>query len=125
MRGQANRTKSAKRRNFLFSERATNRLVRLVDRTDASSETEVIKNALLTYEALVDWLEEGATFFARNARGQLIPIDLLIDVSRPFGKPSLRTITNDDDDSDDLSPPTREPEEESKDDCPQVAAAAG
>ena len=74
-----NRTR---RLHFALSERSSERLERLATKTDAASSTEVIKDALLTYEALVDRLIEGDSFYIKDRRGNLYPLDLLIDVEQ-------------------------------------------
>ena len=72
---------SAKRINLSLSDRDAERLANLVDLTNASSQTEVIKRALLTYEALVLHLREGARFYImERADSEPAPLNLLIDV---------------------------------------------
>lgn len=59
------------------------RLDALKIRTGASSATEVIKNALVTYEALAGFLESGVTFVGRRPNGEAFDVEFLIDVQRP------------------------------------------
>jgi hypothetical protein len=71
----------AKRINLSLSDRDSERLTSLVELTNASSQTEVIKRALLTYEALASSLYEGAKFFIlEKGEDTPAPLNLLIDV---------------------------------------------
>ena len=79
-----------RRLNLALSARAVERLEHLQEATDSSNATQVIKDALLTYEALVKWLEEGYSFFVRDPKGALVPVDLLIDVEPR--KPHLHAV---------------------------------
>lgn len=50
-------------------EKSLARLTGLKEKTEATSYTEVVKNALRLYEAVVDEASAGNTFFVRNADG--------------------------------------------------------
>ncbi len=86
-----------KRLNIGLSERDSARLSSLAEYTNASSDTEVIKRALLTYEALVERLIDGAEFYVMDP-GDAIPaaLNLLIDIE-PTPSPISIVKTNDED----------------------------
>ena len=69
--------------NLALPERSMQRLDGLKARTDAASIGEVIKNALMTYESIVDHLSKGATFFIRLPNGELRGVEFMIDVAKP------------------------------------------
>lgn len=73
-------------------ERSVHRLENLKARTEAPSLTEVIKNALMTYESLVDHLSKGAVFFMSMPNGEQIGVEFLIDIKRE--KPDLRVVSS-------------------------------
>ena len=60
-----------KRLTVVLPERSVRRLNALVERTEASSYTEVLKNALRLYEALVDEAEKGREILIREEDGRL------------------------------------------------------
>lgn len=66
--------------NLSISERTKERLESLVEVTDAASSAEVVKQSILTYEALAKRLMNGDRFFVETRTGKLTPLDLLIDV---------------------------------------------
>lgn len=72
----------SKRINIVLPERSVDRLEALKDRTDASSITEVIKHALMTYESLADHLSDGVTFSGRQPNGETFNVEFMIDVKR-------------------------------------------
>ena len=78
------------RLNLVLPERSMERLEELKDRTDASSVTEVVKNALMTYESLADHLSKGVTFSGRYPNGEIFNVEFMIDVERK--KPSLSVV---------------------------------
>lgn len=80
----------SKRINIVLPERSTSRLESLKERTDASSVTEVIKHALMTYESLADHLEEGVVFTAQKPNGETFVVEFMIDVNRK--KPHLQVV---------------------------------
>ncbi len=78
------------RLNLVLPERSMERLEELKAKTDASSVTEVVKNALMTYESLADHLSEGVTFSGRHPNGEVFSVEFMIDVARK--KPSLSVV---------------------------------
>jgi hypothetical protein len=54
------------RRNILLPAPSVNRLAELRRRTEATSDTEVLRNALRVYEQLVEDAEEGKELVVRN-----------------------------------------------------------
>lgn len=80
----------SKRINIVLPERSVERLEALKDRTDASSITEVIKHALMTYESLADHLSDGVTFSGRYPNGETFGVEFMIDVHR--NPPRLKVV---------------------------------
>lgn len=78
------------RLNLVLPERSMDRLEDLKVRTDASSITEVVKSALMTYESLADHLAEGVTFSAQRPNGEVFAVEFMIDVEKK--KPSLSVV---------------------------------
>lgn len=70
-----------RRLSVVLSERSVDRLDSLKNRTDASSVTEVIKAALMTYESIADHLEKGVVFMAHKPNGECFAVEFMIDVS--------------------------------------------
>ena len=81
---------SKHRLNLVLPERSMERLEDLKARTDASSVTEVVKNALMTYESLADHLAQGVTFSGKRPNGEAFDVEFLIDVARK--KPHLTVV---------------------------------
>lgn len=80
----------AKRVNLALPERSVERLENLKARTDAGSITEVIKNALMTYESIADHLGEGVSFMGTKPNGETFSVEFMIDVDR---KPQLKVVS--------------------------------
>ena len=80
----------SKRINLALPKRSAERLEHLKELTDAGSVTEVIKNAVMTYESIADHLREGTTFLARKPNGETVAVEFMIDV--PRNKPELRVV---------------------------------
>ncbi|MBM1500816.1 hypothetical protein JQW92_24635 [Sulfitobacter pseudonitzschiae] len=72
----------SKRINIVLPERSIARLEALKDLTDASSVTEVIKHALMTYESLADHLSDGVVFTGHKPNGETFAVEFMIDVDR-------------------------------------------
>lgn len=72
--------RNRERLNLSVSKRTKERLDQLVELTDAASSAEVVKQAILTYEALAKRLMDGDKFYVEKRSGKLVPFDLLIDV---------------------------------------------
>lgn len=70
------------RLSIVLPERSAKRLEILKEKTDASSVTEVIKNALMTYESLAEHLEDGVVFTGTKPNGESFSVEFLIDVAR-------------------------------------------
>jgi Arc/MetJ-type ribon-helix-helix transcriptional regulator len=60
-----------KRLNVILPERSAQRLSALVKRTEATSYTDVLRNALRLYEAIVDETEQGNEVCIRARDGHL------------------------------------------------------
>lgn len=80
-----------KRVNIALPERSLRRLEELKMRTDASSITEVIKHALMTYESLAEHLSEGVTFTASKPNGETFAVEFMIDVQKK--EPHLQAVS--------------------------------
>lgn len=78
------------RLNLVLPGRSIERLEELKQKTDASSVTEVVKNALMTYESLADHLSKGVTFSGRYPNGETFAVEFMIDVARE--KPNLTVV---------------------------------
>lgn len=76
--------------NLVLPERSIDRLEDLKNKTDASSITEVVKNALMTYESLAEHLSEGVTFTGRRPNGEVFAVEFMIDVEKK--KPYLSVV---------------------------------
>lgn len=76
--------------NLVLPERSIDRLEDLKQRTDASSITEVIKNALMTYESLAEHLSQGVVFTGHRPNGEVFSVEFMIDVERK--KPTLSIV---------------------------------
>lgn len=76
--------------NIVLPERSIARLEALKERTDASSITEVIKAAVMTYESVVEHLGDGVTFSGTKPNGETFSVEFLIDVARK--SPNLRVV---------------------------------
>lgn len=71
---------NSKRVNIALPERTLSRLESLKDTTDAASITEVMKNAIMTYESLAKHLSNGVTFSATKPSGETFEVEFMIDV---------------------------------------------
>lgn len=72
---------SSKRLNIILPDRTVSRIESIKQTTMASSATDVIRNALLTYEALVEFASEGKKFFMKkDGDPSYIPINFVFDV---------------------------------------------
>jgi len=73
------RTRPLKNRvQFDLPPRSMERLNALKLKTEASSASEVVKNALRLYEALIEATESGKQFLVRDANGQVSPYRLFL-----------------------------------------------
>jgi hypothetical protein len=83
MKTKLNAGSSGHRLNIVLPEQTMERIGKIKDLTAASSVTDVIRTAILTYEALAEFLAEGNKFYLqREADGQLVPVQFLFDVKR-------------------------------------------
>lgn len=76
--------------NIVLPERSVSRLEELKIKTDASSITEVIKSAVMTYESVVEHLMDGVTFTGTKSNGDTFTVEFLIDVAKK--NPNLRVV---------------------------------
>lgn len=79
--------KTAKRMTLIFPERTAQRLDRLQTLTDASSATEVLRNALLVYEVVAEAAARGSKLMERTQDGGLALLPLTLDVEICEGEP--------------------------------------
>ena len=78
------------RLSLVLPDHSMERLESLKHRTDAASVAEVIRNAVMTYESIINHLSQGATFTVRQPNGEAFDVEFLIDV--PKIKPHLRLV---------------------------------
>jgi hypothetical protein len=72
---------SGKRLNLAFPERTIDRMDKMKALTTASSYTDVIKTALLTYQFLVESASKGDQFFVKHSeQDNYIPVIFAFDV---------------------------------------------
>jgi hypothetical protein len=64
----------------------------LQKKTDAASQTEVIRQALFVYEQLVTKVSDGSVLMEKTQRGELLPLAISIDVKVP-PKPELKVAS--------------------------------
>ena len=70
-----------KRLNLVLPERTIDRIERVRLMTGASSATDTIKSALLTYEALVEFLADGSQFYLKRRDDEnYSPVKFMFDV---------------------------------------------
>ncbi|MGH6900027.1 MAG: ribbon-helix-helix protein, CopG family [Geminicoccaceae bacterium] len=67
----ADATKERKRLSLVLPERSAQRLSMLVKKTEANGYTDVMKNALRLYEAIVEETEQGNEICIRRQDGQI------------------------------------------------------
>jgi hypothetical protein len=77
-----------RRLNLIIPERAQERLEWIRSKTEASSDTEVIRQALFVYEQLVAKAAEGSILMEKTAKGELLTLPISIDVRS--NRPELR-----------------------------------
>lgn len=63
--------KATKRVQFELPERSLSRLQELKEKTESASYTEVVKNALRLYEAVISETEMGHSFLVKDKEGNL------------------------------------------------------
>jgi hypothetical protein len=72
---------SNKRLNIVLPEQTMVRVENLKNMTDEASVTSVIRKAILTYEALAEYLSQGYKFYVKAPNQQShTPIEFLIDI---------------------------------------------
>jgi hypothetical protein len=72
-------TKKATRRVQLeLPQRSMDRLLNLMDVTDASTYTEVMKNALRLYEAIIKEVESGKEIMIKEKDGKVNPFHIFV-----------------------------------------------
>jgi hypothetical protein len=75
----ANRTQGARRRlSITLSTKAAEAFEWLKRKTDADTESEVIRNALRLHYVLLQAAEEGEKFFLRDKDGEQRQVDLFV-----------------------------------------------
>ncbi|MCY4335935.1 MAG: hypothetical protein OXC60_14855 [Litoreibacter sp.] len=81
---------AAKRLTLAFPERTINRLEELKELTSASSITDVVREAIMTYESVAKHIGNGMTFYAQRPNGERIEVEFMIDVPRV--EPDIRLV---------------------------------
>lgn len=71
-----------KRINIVLPERSVRRLEALKEMTEASSVTDVIRQALMTYESLADHISDGIVFTGQKPDGETFAVEFMIDVAK-------------------------------------------
>jgi hypothetical protein len=70
-----------KRLNIVLPMRTVSRIENLKEKTLAASTTEVIRTAILTYEALVEQLADGNRFYvSKSGENKFHPVNFVFDV---------------------------------------------
>lgn len=90
MKTKSRGDRASKRITLVLPPRTVDRLGRLQELTDASSATEVIRNALLVYEVIADAAQSGGQLLQRKRNGefQLLPISIDVEPVDPVpGEP--------------------------------------
>ncbi len=72
------RSRKAQRVQLDFQSRSMERLNALKEKTEAASYTEVIKNALRLYEAMVEDHERGCEFLIKDSEGTISPYRVFV-----------------------------------------------
>ena len=73
-----------KRLSIILSEQSIKRIDHLKAMTATSSTTDVIKTAVLTYEALAEFLQDGNSFYLKKTDSdQFTPVAFLFDIKQP------------------------------------------
>ena len=67
-----------KRLNLALPSRSVERLERLKGMTEAGSITEVVKDALKTYDSLVNHLKDGSTFEVIKPDGSRVSVEFVV-----------------------------------------------
>jgi len=73
-----------------FPERTVERLEELKELTSASSTTDVVRSAIMTYDSIAHHLANGLTFQAIKPSGERISVEFMIDV--PKAHPELKLV---------------------------------
>lgn len=68
----------SKRLNLALPDGSVKRLERLREMTEAGSITEVVKDALKTYDSLLNHLKNGATFEVVHPDGSRVSVEFVI-----------------------------------------------
>jgi hypothetical protein len=63
---------------FDLPPRSMERLAALKAKTEAASYAEVMKNALRLYEALIEEVEQGRSFYVRDEQGNMVPYKMFL-----------------------------------------------
>lgn len=63
---------------FDLPPRSMERLAALKAKTEASSYAEVMKNALRLYEALIEEIEQGRSFYVKDEQGNVVPYKMFL-----------------------------------------------
>lgn len=79
-----------KRVTMSFPERTVERLEELKDLTAASSTTDVVRSAIMTYESIARHLANGVIFQAVKPNGERTEVEFMIDV--PRSQPELKLV---------------------------------
>jgi hypothetical protein len=72
----------SKRVTLVLPERTVARLEEMKELTSSTSVTDVVKQAIMTYESIAKHLSNGVTFYAVRPNGERIEVEFMIDVPR-------------------------------------------
>jgi len=70
--------KATRRVQLELPQRSMDRLLKLMDVTEASTYTEVMKNALRMYEAVIDEVEDGKEIMIKEKDGNIVPFHIFV-----------------------------------------------
>jgi len=70
--------KATRRVQLELPQRSMDRLLKLMDITEASTYAEVMKNALRMYEAIIDEVEDGKEIMIKEKDGNIVPFHIFV-----------------------------------------------
>lgn len=76
---------------LVLPERTVSRLEDLKELTSATSTTDVVKQAIMTFESIARHLANGVSFQAVKPNGERVEVEFMIDV--PRHQPPLKLVS--------------------------------